>query len=67
MKLKEKKNNLGALKGNSFASLHFDSLYQMAKNVKISLGSNTSDAKAFINKLIEEEKNNLAKFVGDNS
>jgi hypothetical protein len=65
MKLKEEKN-LGTLKGNSFASLHIDSLNQMAKDVKIKLGNNISESEAFISKLIEEEKNNLEKFVGDN-
>jgi hypothetical protein len=65
MKLKENKN-MGVLRGNSFASLHIDSLNQMARDVKISLGINTSKAEVFINKLIEEEKNNLEKFVGDN-
>jgi hypothetical protein len=65
IKLKEKKN-MGILKGNSFASLHIDSLNQMARDVKINFSNNTSESEVFINKLIEEEENNLEKFVGDN-
>jgi hypothetical protein len=60
MKLKQKKN-LEPLKGNAFATLHIDSLNQLANDMNLQLGIDTSDAASFINKLIDEENMNYDK------
>jgi hypothetical protein len=65
MKLKEKKN-MGPLKGNSFSSLHPDSINQSLNDVRIKLGNDASEIEYFINRVIEEEESKQDKFVGDN-
>jgi ApbE superfamily uncharacterized protein (UPF0280 family) len=65
MKLKQK-NNLEPLKCNSFASLHTDSLQQLAKDVKIQLGVDSLEAHSIIDKLVVEEVHNVNRFVEEN-
>jgi hypothetical protein len=65
MKLKEKKN-MGPLKGNSFSSLHPNSINQSANDVRIKLGNDASEIEYFINQVIEEEQSKQDKVVGDN-
>jgi hypothetical protein len=65
MNLKQKKN-VEPLKGNSFASLHIDSLHQLAKDVNLHLGVDSCEAQSIISKLIGEEVENVNKFVEEN-
>jgi hypothetical protein len=65
MKLKQK-NNLEPLKCNSFASLHTDSLQQLAKDVKIQLGGDSLEAQSIVDKLVVDEIGNVNRFVEEN-
>jgi hypothetical protein len=65
IKLKQKKN-LEPLKGNSFASLHVDSLYQLVTDVNVHLGVDSSEAHSIISKLMGDELENVSKFVEEN-
>jgi hypothetical protein len=65
MLLKQKKN-LEPLKGNSFASLHSESLYQFVKDVNVHLGVDSSEAQSIISKLVGNEIENVNKFVEEN-
>jgi hypothetical protein len=40
------------LKGNSFASLHIDSLHQLVKDVNLHLGVDSCESHSIINKLM---------------
>jgi hypothetical protein len=66
MNLKQKKI-LEPLKGISFASLHIDSLHQLAKDVNLHLGVDSYESHSIINKLMGEEIENVNRFVEENS
>jgi hypothetical protein len=57
---------LEPIKGNSFASLSFDSLNQIAMAANLKIGSNNSDTSRLTNNLMQVDKEQYEQFVGTN-
>jgi hypothetical protein len=51
------------MKGNPFASLHFDNLLKIAKDVNLKFGRNSPEAKQIIGQLMADDQRDFEKFV----
>jgi hypothetical protein len=54
------------VKGNPFASLQFDNLNQIAKNINSKFGNDSEESKYIMSNLIEEEQKSFDTFVEEN-